>query len=82
MANGKVIEAKVWKHTSGRTASIQGACPWHTHAEAAEWHMVVVGFTTQHPDGTTGIGRQPFTTEAEAQAWVDAHPKFPGMAQG
>lgn len=44
--------------------------------------LIENGFTISHPDGTTGLGRGPFTTEAEAQAWVDAHPRFPGMSQG
>jgi len=78
---GKVIEALVWKHTSGRTASVGGAVPWAWRGEADQWKMEQVGFTVRHPDGTTGIGRPPFATREEAQAWVDAHPKFPGMSQ-
>jgi hypothetical protein len=79
---GKVIEHMVWKHTSGRTASVRGACPWTRESEKADWALSFAGFTIQHPDGTTGLGRPPFTTREEAQAWVDAHPKFPGMSQG
>jgi hypothetical protein len=44
--------------------------------------LVNKGWTVAHADGTRGIGRQPFATEAEAQAWCDAHPHFPGMSQG
>lgn len=43
--------------------------------------LVSEGFTVQHPDGTTGLGRKPFATEAEAQAWCDANPRFRGMSQ-
>jgi hypothetical protein len=78
----QAIEAKVWRHTSGRTASVCGACPWTSEAERAAWALVVVGWTIQHADGTRGIGRVPFKTREEAQAWIDAHPRFPGMSQG
>lgn len=79
---GTVIEAKVWRHTSGRTASICGAVPWHTAAERASWTIETVGYTIQHPDGTRGIGRAPFKTRDEAQAWIDQNPRFSGMSQG
>lgn len=78
---GKVVEAMVWKHASGRTASVGGAVPWTCRADADQWKMEQVGFTIMHPDGTTGIGRVPFKTRAEAQAWVDTHPNFRGMSQ-
>jgi hypothetical protein len=81
MANGKVIEARVWKHSSGRTASVHGAVPWTTEAEKLEWSMQTVGYTIQHPDGTVGLGRKPFATKTEAEAWVTAHPRFRGMSQ-
>lgn len=44
--------------------------------------LVTEGWTVEHPDGTQGIGRKPFDTEADAQAWCDANPHFPGMNQG
>jgi hypothetical protein len=44
--------------------------------------LVDKGWTVEHPDGTSGLGRAPFATQAEAQAWCDAHPNFPGMSQG
>jgi hypothetical protein len=78
---GKVIEAFVWLHTSGRRASVYGACPWHSDAEKMDWAMACDGFTILHPDGTIGIGRPPFATREEAQAWVDANPRFSGMRQ-
>jgi len=79
----KVIEARAWKHgPSGRLASLHGACPWGAESERIDWAIVSTGWTVAHPDGTTGIGRVPFKTREEAQAWVDAHPCFPGMSQG
>lgn len=78
---GKVIEAKQWRHVSGRTASVCGACPWHSEAERTEWKIVAAGYTIQHPDGTQGIGRAPFKTREEAQAWIDRNSRFPGMSQ-
>ncbi len=78
---GEVIESRRWRHTSGRTASPYGSAPWLSEADRANWALEVVGFTIKHPDGTTGIGRAPFATREEAQAWIDANPHFPGMQQ-
>lgn len=78
---GKVIEHRFYRHTTGRSASIYGALPWRNEVEKADWTMVTEGYTIEHPDGTIGIGRKPFATAAEAQAWVDANPNFPGMRQ-
>jgi hypothetical protein len=75
------IEAKRWRHTSGRAASVYGACPWTSEADEPNWEIETAGWTVQHPDGTTGIGRVPFATREEAQAWCDANPRFPGMRQ-
>lgn len=73
---GEVIEYKVWVNADGRKASVSGALP------AGEgWAIEVQGFTIRHPDGTTGLGRKPFETHAEAQAWVDRNPAFRGMAR-
>ena len=74
-----VIPAKVWKHTSGATASVYGAIPWTRESERFEWAMGTDGFTVLHSDGTTGIGRRPFETREEAQAWCDKNPNFRGM---
>lgn len=79
---GEVIPSRVYVHTSGRRASPYGSAPWLSDAGKAEWTLVDEGFTVRHPDGTIGLGRKPFTTAEEAQAWVDAHPRFPGMSQG
>lgn len=75
------IPARRYRHTSGRTASIYGSAPWLSEAERAAWTVEVVGWTVAHPDGTNGLGRVPFATEAEAQAWCDANPNFRGMMQ-
>lgn len=85
---GEVIEARRWKHTgnaaqpaTGRTASVYGSVPWVSEADRSAWTLEVVGYTIKHPDGTVGIGRPPFATREEAQAWVDKNPNFPGMQQ-
>lgn len=75
-----VLPAYQYRHVSGRTASITGAAPWHTAAERSEWRVETIGYTVQHPDGTVGIGRRPFQTKEEAQAWCNAHPNFRGMS--
>ena len=80
---GEVIPSIRYRHKpTGRTASIGGAAPWTSEADRGNWLTETVGFTIRHPDGTTGLGRPPFATHDEAQAWVDAHPNFPGMSQG
>lgn len=80
---GEVIESRRWRNIKdGRTASIYGSVPYQSDAEKAEWTIEVTGWTVKHPDGTTGLGRPPFETQAEALAWVAAHPNFKGMSQG
>lgn len=76
----RVVKAYVWRHISGRTVSVGGAVPYHSAAECTEWEMIQVGWTIQHADGTRGIGRVPFTTQEDAQAWINAHPRFRGMS--
>ena len=62
-----------WVCTDGRTASVSGAVPFYTEAEAASWSVVPVGYTVYNrATGTTGTGRAPFATAAEALAWVAA----------
>jgi hypothetical protein len=73
---GQVIESKCWKAPDGRTYSI------YTSYKPEGCELVTRGWTIRHPDGTDGLGRPPFGTREEAQAWVDAHPNFPGMNQG
>ena len=85
VAAGKVIPAKKWKHKStGATASLYGAVPWSGSKgdEKSDWEMVEEGWTIQHPDGTIGIGKPPFKSKGEAEKWIEAHPKFPGMNAG
>jgi hypothetical protein len=72
MARYEVIESKVWKRDDGATASIYGAVPWVTASEEKRWEMITRGYTVRDNErGTVGIGRQPWPTRAEAQAWVD-----------
>jgi hypothetical protein len=85
---GDVIEARRWRHTgnaanpaTGRTASPYGAAPWLSENDRSAWTLEVVGWTIKHPDGTVGLGREPFATKEAAQAWADANPNFKGMQQ-
>lgn len=79
---GEVIPHRNWRNTrTGRTASMYGAAPYGEH-DKHEWELVTTGWTIKHPDGTVGLGRSAFSTEEEAQAWVDRNPNFPGMSQG
>lgn len=68
-----IIEARQWHNkTSGRTASIYGAIPWTSQTEAANWHIETIGWTVKdNKNGTIGLGRRPFQTFEEAQAWID-----------
>jgi hypothetical protein len=51
----RVIERRFWRHTSGATASLYGAVPWHTSTEAADWEIVAEGYTVQDSEtGTIG----------------------------
>jgi len=75
-----VEEAKHWRNTeTGQTASLFGAVPWQ--GEQGAWTVESTGWTVAHPDGTRGLGRVPFATREEAQAWCDAHPNFSGMSR-
>lgn len=68
----EVIESKVWMRDDGKTASIYGACPYYTDAEAARWKVVTRGWTIfDTQSNTVGLGRQPFATKEEAQAKAD-----------
>ncbi len=72
---GEVIPCRRYRHPDGRTASIFSADP------GPGFEVETIGWTIQHPDGTTGIGKPPFPTKEAAQAWVDANPHFRGMQQ-
>jgi len=68
----EVIESRVWKHTSGRTASIYGACPWVAQSDAPNWQIVTRGWTVRNPHtGEVGACRPPFATKEEAQAFAE-----------
>jgi len=54
--NFTVIPWKVWVHTSGQTASVYGAVPYHNEEQAKEWKMEQRGYTAQWEDGTVGLG--------------------------
>ena len=70
----EVIESKRWKHTDGRTASVYGAAPYLSDRKA--WTVETVGFTVRNnKTETVGIGRAPWKTQAEAQAWVNTQEK-------
>jgi hypothetical protein len=73
MTRYEVIESKSWKHDDGRSASLYGAVPWTTEREKSQWKIVPRGYTVRDTtSGTVGIGRVPWATRAEAQAWADA----------
>lgn len=79
---GTPIPSRRWRHPDGRTASPYSSGPWGQTWEQAGYVLETTGWTVEHPDGTVGLGRAPFATQADAQAWCDAHPHFPGMSQG
>lgn len=70
---GEVVPSRVLVHRSGRTASPYGAVPW-TGAPGdreSDWQVQDRGWTIRWSDGTVGIGRQPFETREQAEAWLD-----------
>ena len=68
-----VIPSRAYRHTSGMFASLHGATPWTSEAGRADWTLATRGWTVRNErDGTVGIGRVPWASEAEAQAWADA----------
>ena len=72
MPRYEVIESKAWKRDDGATASIYGAVPWTSPSEEKRWKIVTRGYTIRdNVSGTVGIGRQPWSTRGEAQAWAD-----------
>lgn len=82
--SGEVIPSKRWENkTTGATASIYGAVPW-TGAPGdreEDWELKTVGWTIRWSDGTTGIGRQPFESQREAQDWLDNYNAQHGLAK-
>jgi hypothetical protein len=71
--DGEVIPSRRWVHRGGRTASIYGAVPWTgvPGDREEDWHMEHAGWTIQWSDGTVGIGRVPFETREQAEAWLE-----------
>lgn len=70
----EVIEARRWKNRkTGATASIYGAVPWGGGNGAKEdWEIQTTGFTVRNlRTGTVGIGRVPWASRSEAEAWVE-----------
>lgn len=67
----EVIELRQWRHTSGRTASVYGACPWTSQADAPNWEIVSRGWTVRNPHtGEVGACRQPFPTREAADEFA------------
>ena len=73
----KVIVYKQWRHKrTGATASVTGAAPFTNARDEAQWEMVEAGFTVEWNDGTRGCGRPPFATEAQAELFLIASPRY------
>jgi hypothetical protein len=67
----EVIPAKSWKRDDGKRASIYGSVPWRDGIEAKRWTVVEDGWTVQNPyNGEVGVGRPPWKTREEAEAWA------------
>ncbi len=69
-----IIESKQWRNSkTGATASIFGSVPYCSDADKPDWKLETKGFTVRNErTGVVGIGRAPFTTREEAQAWIDS----------
>ena len=73
MPNHEVVESTRWRRDDGQSASIYGACPWTSEVEKVRWKLETSGFTVRNlRTGIIGIGRVPWATCEEAQAWIDA----------
>ena len=68
-----VIESRRWKNQeTGATASPYGACPWVSDSDRENWTMETVGWTVRNnQEGTIGVGRLPWKTREESQAFAD-----------
>lgn len=68
----EVIPSKTWVHSSGRKASIYGACPWTSETDRPNWQVVSDGFTIRdNRTNTVGMGRPPFKTAEEARVQIN-----------
>lgn len=64
-----IIPYRVWRHkVTGKTASIYGANPIPLDA----YEVVTAGFTTENDNGTVGVGRKPFETREQGEAYAKA----------
>lgn len=72
MKRYEVVPSRFWRHVrTAVTASLYGACPWMKESEREDWQIVERGFTVRdNVQGTVGLGRKPFDSEAEALACV------------
>jgi hypothetical protein len=66
----EVVESKVLKHkVTGKIISIYSAV-----TSADDWEVVTTGWTVHNPyTNQTGVGRPPWATQAEAQAYADKY---------
>lgn len=71
MTRYDVIPSRRWQRDDGRTASVYGSVPWVSDSERDRWSMVNVGWTVRdNQRGTIGVGRAPWATREEAEAWI------------
>jgi len=76
-----IIESRRWKNKkTGATASIYGAVPYGNESDKKNWEIETVGFTARNErTGQVGIGRAPWKSRGEAEAWL-AEMKRKGLA--
>lgn len=72
----KIVPSFKWVHQiTAQWVSIYGAVPWTTPSEKKLWKKEQVGWTTYNVnDNTYGFGRQPFSSEDNLRAFLEAHP--------
>lgn len=76
-----VIPYRVWLRNDGRRASIYGSLPWASDADKANWSLATEGYTVRdNKRNTTGLGKPPYATQAEAEAAARALNK--ALAEG
>lgn len=69
----EIIESKHWvNHETKQTASLYGSVPYVSDRDKFNWSIEVLGYTVRNiKNGTVGIGKIPWKTEAEAEAWLN-----------
>ena len=45
MLRYEIVESKVYRHKSGKTASIFGSCPYYYNSEKGDWQIVGNGYS-------------------------------------